>query len=120
LHRLAAAEFRAELKRLGGTPAAVLDNEELMAAFLPTLCADFTAHETYAYTEGPPLECPILALAGADDSLAPPSDLETWRRHTRAAFETRVLPGDHFFLQTSRATFLPLLARQLQFTARLP
>jgi surfactin synthase thioesterase subunit len=114
LHALPDREFRAELKRLGGTPAAVLDNDELMAAFLPTLRADFTALETYVYTDEPPLDCPILAVTGGDDTLAPPVDVDAWRRHTRAAFEVRVLAGDHFFLQTHRATFLQLLARYLQ------
>jgi medium-chain acyl-[acyl-carrier-protein] hydrolase len=107
-------EFRAELKSLGGTPAAVLDNDELMAASLPTLRADFAAHETYEYMDEPPLDCPILAITGADDTVAPSADVEEWRRHTGAAFEARVLPGDHFFLQTQRTSLLQLLARFLQ------
>jgi medium-chain acyl-[acyl-carrier-protein] hydrolase len=114
LHSLPDREFRDELKRLGGTPAAVLDNDELMAAFLPTLTADFTAHETYRYADEPPLHCPILAVTGVDDPLAPPSDVEEWRRHTRSAFEARVLPGDHFFLQSHRGMLLQLLARNLE------
>lgn len=117
LHTLPDREFRAELKHLGGSPAAVLDNDELMAALLPTLRADFTAHETYVLAEEPPLDCPILAVTGADDTLAPPADVEAWRRHTRGAFESRVLPGDHFFLQTQRSTFLALLSRVLQAPA---
>jgi medium-chain acyl-[acyl-carrier-protein] hydrolase len=114
LHTLPGAEFRAELRRLNGTPAAVLDNDELMAAFLPVLRADFAAHETYEYREEPPLDCPILAVTGAADTLAPPDQLDGWRRHTRAAFEARVLPGDHFFLQTQRAALLQLLTRVLE------
>jgi len=114
LHKLPDAEFRGELKRLGGTPAAVLDNDELMTLVLPVLRADFTAHETYEYADEPPLDCPILAVTGADDTLAPPGELDEWRRHTRAAFEARVLQGDHFFLQTHRTMLLQLLARFLE------
>lgn len=116
LHVLPDAEFRAELKRLNGTPAAVLDHDELMQVFLPVLRADFAAHETYEFREEPPLDCPILAATGAQDTLAPPEELDGWRRHTRAAFEARVLPGDHFFIQTHRAKFLHVLARALEPT----
>src|SRR5205823_631917 len=41
LHRLPDAEFRQELRRLGGTPPAVLENDELMGLVLPLLRADF-------------------------------------------------------------------------------
>jgi medium-chain acyl-[acyl-carrier-protein] hydrolase len=114
IHALPDAAFRAELKLLNGTPAAVLDNDELMMFFLPVLRADFTAHETYEYAEEPPLDCPILAVAGNADRLCQAAELETWRRHTRAAFEARTLPGDHFFLQTHRLLLLQLIARFLE------
>jgi medium-chain acyl-[acyl-carrier-protein] hydrolase len=114
LHTLPEGEFRAELRRMGGTPAAVLDNDEFMGVFLPTLRADFTAHGTYVYTEEPPLDCPILALGGLRDHLAPVTDLDAWRQHTRSAFELRSLPGDHFFVQSQRLLVLQELARFLE------
>jgi medium-chain acyl-[acyl-carrier-protein] hydrolase len=113
IHRLPDREFRGELKALGGTPAAVFENDELMEVLLPTLRADFTAHETYRYRDEPPLDCPILAVTGAEDAVAPPADVEKWRRHTRAAFDVRVLPGGHFFIQTQRRLFLELLSTTL-------
>jgi medium-chain acyl-[acyl-carrier-protein] hydrolase len=113
LYKLGDAEFRAELRNLQGTSPAILDNDELMHVLQPVLRADFTAHETYQYTEEPPLDCPILAIAGADDTLAPTSTLEGWRRHTRAGFEAKVLPGNHFFLQTHRPELLTLISHSL-------
>jgi medium-chain acyl-[acyl-carrier-protein] hydrolase len=113
LHILPDREFRAELKSLGGTPPAVIDNDDLMAALLPTLRADFTAHETYESMEELPLDCSILAVTGAEDTLAPAADVDEWRRHTRAAFDLRVLPGGHFFIQTQPPLFLELLNRFL-------
>jgi medium-chain acyl-[acyl-carrier-protein] hydrolase len=109
LHTLPDAEFRTELKELSGTPAAVLESDELMRLYLPLLRADFAAHETYRYVEEPPLDCPILVVFGADDSLAPPDDLSGWRQHTNAGFESHVVPGGHFFLQTHA----PLLQRMI-------
>lgn len=117
LHMMPDREFRSELKSLGGTPAAVIDNDDLMIALLPTLRADFAAHETYRYVEEPPLECPILALAGAEDPIAPPETVEQWRQHARAGFDIRVLPGDHFFIQTQRPLLLRLLTRFLSSAA---
>jgi medium-chain acyl-[acyl-carrier-protein] hydrolase len=114
LHTLPEPEFRAELRRMRGTPAAVLDNDELMRVFLPTLRADFAAHGTYACTAEPPLDCPVLALGGVQDPLAPYADLDAWRQHTRSSFELRMLNGDHFFLQSQRPLVLQYLARFLE------
>jgi medium-chain acyl-[acyl-carrier-protein] hydrolase len=117
VHQLSDAAFRDELKHFGGTPTAVVDNDELMAIFLPTLRADFTAHETYQFVDEPPLDCPMLAVTGADDTVAPPTDIDEWRRHTQAEFQSQVFAGDHFYLQTQRRQ---LLHRIAQFLEPLP
>ena len=114
MHTLPDAEFLVELKNLNGTKSAVLENDDLMRILLPVLRADFTVHETWSFAEEPPLDCPILAVAGADDSLFPPAEMAFWRRHTRAAFESAILPGGHFFLQTHRPQLLELITRNLQ------
>src|SRR5207247_11422405 len=85
MHALSDAEFRDELRRLNGTPAAVLESEELMQAVLPTIRADFQLCETYDPADEPPLDCPILALGGRDDARASAADLEAWRAYTRGA-----------------------------------
>jgi medium-chain acyl-[acyl-carrier-protein] hydrolase len=114
MHALPDDQFRAELRRLNGTPAAVLDNDELMSVLTPTLRADMAVGETYTPAAEPPLDCPILALGGEGDAYAPPPDLEAWREHTRAACEVHVLPGEHFFLQTHRTPLLKLLTQYLE------
>jgi medium-chain acyl-[acyl-carrier-protein] hydrolase len=114
MHTLSDADFRAELRNLQGTSPAILDNDELMQVLLPVLRADFAAHETYRFAEEPPLDCPIFAAAGAEDSLAPPAYLEGWRRHTRATFESKVFPGNHFFLMTHRRELLAHIGRTLE------
>jgi medium-chain acyl-[acyl-carrier-protein] hydrolase len=106
-------EFRDALRRMNGTRSAVLENDDLMQVLLPVLRADFTAHETYVFTEEPPLECPILAVTGEADPVCPPAELPDWGRHTRAAFESVVIPGDHFFVQSQRPALLPLVSRFL-------
>ena len=113
LHTLSDDEFRAELRRLNGTPTAVLDNDELMQAVLPTLRADFELCETHTPGDEPPLDCPILALGGRDDPRVSPADLEAWRDYTRGPFRSEILPGDHFFVQTHCPAVLDTIARFL-------
>jgi medium-chain acyl-[acyl-carrier-protein] hydrolase len=112
-HRLPEPEFLAELQRLNGTPPEVLAHQELMQLLIPLLRADFAICETYAYTEAPPLACPILALGGLADAHVARADLEAWRPQTSAGFALRMLPGDHFFLNAERHLLLRLLAREL-------
>ena len=98
IHALPEPEFRQRLRELNGTPEAVLEHPELMELLGPTLRADFTLIETYEPTSAPPLDCPITAFGGVDDPDVSEEEMAAWRRFTTAAFQLRMLPGDHFFL----------------------
>lgn len=114
IHPLPEAEFIEELRRLNGTPREALENEELMQMMLPVLRADFAVCETYGYTAGDALDCPITAFGGMQDPDISRDRLEGWRAHTRAAFVLRMLPGDHFFIHTAQHLLLTSLGRELQ------
>jgi len=114
IHDLPEPAFRREIARLNGTPAAVLENDELMQMMLPILRADFAVCETYTYAEGPPLTCPISAFGGLQDEAVDREELNAWRAQTTGPFRLRLVPGDHFFLHTAQPLLLPLLARELQ------
>lgn len=107
-------EFIAELRRLNGTPAEVLEHAELLELMLPLLRADFEVVQTYEYTEQPPLGCPVNAFGGFEDEDVSLQDLEGWGEQTTASFEVRMLPGDHFFLHTSRPLLLQALSEDLR------
>lgn len=115
-HRLPDAEFIAELKRLDGTPAEVLENRELLELVLPTLRADFQAVETYAYDREPqpPLACPLIGYGGTEDVNVPPAHVEAWGELTSGPFGTYIFPGGHFYLNTHRAELFAQLARDLR------
>lgn len=114
IHALPDEAFRQELRRLNGTPQAVLDHTELMETLLPTLRADFAVCETYAYEAEAPLGCPITAFGGLQDGRVSRSGLDAWRAQTSAAFHARMLPGDHFFAHTAQPLLVEMVARDLQ------
>ncbi|MER7234261.1 alpha/beta fold hydrolase [Streptomyces olivaceus] len=95
-------EFMAEMVRLGGTPAEVVGQPEMVRFFLLVLRADFELNETYRpQPGGPGLTCPVHAFSGDHDPLATPQEVAGWRDVTSGHFRMRVFPGGHFYLKDS-------------------
>ena len=107
-------EFIESLRKLNGTPRGVLENPELLQIVLPILRADITLCQTYVYSPGPPLDCPITVYSGLEDQEVDREGLEAWRKQTTSTFSLYQLPGDHFFLRTSQSLLLNLLSRELR------
>ena len=108
----------AELRKLGGTDRRFLEDPELLAMILPATRGDYKAIETYAYRDGPPLACPVVALTGDADPNTTVEEAAAWRAHSTGPFDLRVFAGDHFFLEPHRAEVARLLAGELAgFTA---
>lgn len=112
LHGLPEPEFRERLRELNGTPPEVLEHPELMQLLIPILRADFAASETYVYRAEEPLDCAIGAYGGLADLHVSRAELEAWREQTTGPFSLRMLPGDHFYLNTQQALLLQSLARE--------
>ena len=110
---LSDAELRQELIELGGTPAAVLDDPELMALVAPMLRADFALAADLVTRLEPPLSCPVTAFAGRADTHVPLTSVERWREATSATFRMMVVDGGHFFLEAQRAIVTREIARAL-------
>lgn len=118
VYNLPEGEFIAELKRLNGTPAEVLEHFELLQLILPRLRADFELCQTYQHQARPPLKCPITAFGGLLDADVSREQLEAWSEHTTATFSLRMLPGDHFFIHSSELMLLQMLTLELQQLVR--
>jgi medium-chain acyl-[acyl-carrier-protein] hydrolase len=101
-------DLLAILGRFGGTPAAVMQRPELVAALLPALRADLALVAGYAVDPEDRIGCPITAFAGADD-VAHPGSLQSWRDFTRGKFRTCIFPGGHFYFFPGAAA----LAREI-------
>jgi surfactin synthase thioesterase subunit len=102
-----------EVGRLGGTPPELLADEEIQELMLPALRADYKAIETYEFQPGPPLSCPIWALAGDDDPLTTETELAAWRPQTTGRFTLRTFPGHHFYLSDHLPRLSTLIAQAL-------
>ncbi len=113
LHQLPEPALVEELRRLNGTPAEVLRNDELMQLMLPVLRADFAICETHVYNEDEPLDCPITVFGGTRDDGVRSGALAEWRQQTRSDFTLHMVPGDHFFLHSARPPLLAALSNDL-------
>lgn len=96
-HRLSDSLFLEELRLLGGCPAEVLEDSDLMEFFLPILRADFQALETYRHQTAPPLQIPITVFAGSEDEV-PETHLQAWQLETALPVDIRYYPGGHFYI----------------------
>jgi len=96
LHKSSDGELREYLFRLGGIPQEVLDNNELMAIFLPFIRNDLEIIETYQYETRPQLPIDLNIFWGTLEdnifSALPWKDLFS-KRASISKFN-----GNHFFI----------------------
>ena len=110
----------AELRSLGGTDPRILQDSEVLELILPVMRGDYTASETYRFEPGPPLSCDITAMTGDRDALNTTEDAAAWSAHTTGAFQLRVYPGGHFYLDDCRAQVLEVISSALAGSAASP
>jgi surfactin synthase thioesterase subunit len=103
----------AELRTLSGTDQRVFGDEEILRMVLPAIRNDYRAAETYRYTPGPRLRCPVTALVGDSDPKASHDEVDAWREHTTAAFELKTYSGGHFYLLDHVADVLRVIDERL-------
>jgi medium-chain acyl-[acyl-carrier-protein] hydrolase len=105
-----------ELRLIGGTPDAILDDPELMSLILPIVRADFTINETYKTFDNAFVKCPILALGGTEDPLVNQGFLEQWKQYTTREFEVVMLSGGHMTFRESPQPLLDIVTSKLGLT----
>jgi medium-chain acyl-[acyl-carrier-protein] hydrolase len=114
------AELKRELVSLGGTPAEILENDELMGLVLPALRADFSLADRLIASPEPYLTCGVTAFAGRRDADVPGGDVEAWSRVTAGSFRAVVLDEGHFFLDPCAATVTREVAQDLAHVMQVP
>ncbi|MGW7460626.1 thioesterase II family protein [Streptomyces sp. NPDC054797] len=86
------------LDDLGGTDMGLLADEDVLRMVAPAIRSDYRAVRTYRHTPGPLLPCPMTALVGDTDAMAPVEEVDKWRAYTSADFRLKVFQGGHFYL----------------------
>lgn len=114
LGELPSDELWAKLRALDGTPASVLDSPDLRELVEPMLRADFLLSDRYAYTEQPPLSCPMTVLRGADDPGVSIAQAAGWARHTSGSCAIEAFDGGHFFIASARDRVVALVEHILR------
>lgn len=104
LYNLSKEEFVQELLKYNGLPEMVLESDELLDLFIPTIQADFSISDNYQYFPTPPLSCPITAFGGIDDPYVSEDKIRAWQQHTTSHFNIHMFDGDHFFLTKNAST----------------
>ena len=102
------------LRKLNGTPAEILQDHHLLEFLLPIVRADLAADEAYAVPPKAALDCPIVALGGRDDPVVRSQEIAAWAEATRAEFDLRMFPGDHFFVRASWPLVAAVIEQRLR------
>jgi medium-chain acyl-[acyl-carrier-protein] hydrolase len=100
VHRLSDYEFADAMHALGGLPAALLQQPELMRMFLPIIRADLRLAELYIRPDVSRLSIPVVAFAGRQDPMTDAAGMLTWVTETTGVCELVFLDGGHFFLRS--------------------
>jgi len=93
---LSKAALVQELRRLGGTPAAVLEDPDILDLLLPVVRADFRILETLPASADDKIECSLTAVAAAEDVEVPRGDMEKWSELAGGSYRFVVTKGGHF------------------------
>lgn len=102
------------LKKMSGTDAAILGDEEVLRMSIPAIRSDCKAAETYRYAEGPKLKTPILVLTGNTDPEVTLDEARGWASHTRGEFSLQVFTGGHFYLNEHAPTVMAEISKHVQ------
>lgn len=106
--------------RLGGTPAEILADRDLLQQRLPTIRRDLMLARNYRFDEGARLRCRLAAAYGEDDPHVSPAGMAAWSRQAAQMVCTSPFAGDHFYFRQQPLPFFAflgsLLARQAALT----
>ncbi|MEZ5490833.1 MAG: alpha/beta fold hydrolase [Gammaproteobacteria bacterium] len=89
------------------------EQKELMRLMLNTIRADVQIVESHIRSKPLSLPCPITAILGTDDLSVTVQDMQQWKTYTNNHFSMIKIPGDHFYLQSSRKEITACINQKL-------
>ncbi|MGC4060241.1 MAG: alpha/beta fold hydrolase [Aquabacterium sp.] len=102
-----------DLRKQGGTPDAVFENEEFLRMTMDTLNADYRVCRSFVHQPAAPLPMPIHAFAGRADDISA-EQMVAWRAEAGGAFSLRWFEGGHFFLRQQESKLLQAMTEDLE------
>ena len=115
IYHLSDADFIDAIQsRYNAIPQKILDNPTFLRMFLPGLRADFTLLDTWTCPSEAPLDIPITAFYGTEDTVVTPDLVRGWRAFTSGDFQLRQIPGGHFFLRDATDLLTDVIAGSLR------
>lgn len=112
--RLSRDEVLARLKRLQGTPEALLRAPELLEPYLDSISAEFHLVDSWSDDRLPSLDVNTTAVAGLDDPETPLGEVFGWADLTTRDFTAHFLRGGHFFMNTARSKLCRLVKQTIE------
>lgn len=101
------------LKTLGGTPAEIFDDQDLMKLILPSIRADFGIVQNYEFNSGAPVRSPVSLLMATSDPRTETADISLWRQVLDGPADVRLFSGGHFYLKQHGAQVTQLIRTTL-------
>jgi len=114
LSGLPPSELRTVVAELGGTPAEILDSEEMFEIVSVALRADLALSESYDYQPDEPLATEIRALVGSAESHLTVGDAAGWADETTRGFRVIEFDGDHFGFMQNPASIVGVINEELR------
>lgn len=114
MHELSEPDFRAALRGMGGTPAAVLADDAVMKVLLPAIWNEIRLAEIWDDRHGAGVGVPITAMYGRNDPIDDRAAMSGWPSFSRSRGELLAMPGGHFFLETHRRHLIDVINARLE------
>jgi medium-chain acyl-[acyl-carrier-protein] hydrolase len=102
----------ATLRRAGGTPQDILENDEMLDIVLPAFEADRRLASNYEYEAEVPLPIPIIGLAAHNDHNVGEANVRAWSTETDGGFLIFEHAGDHFSVTRAPAEIVQIVIRE--------
>ncbi|MFD9903985.1 thioesterase II family protein [Streptomyces sp. NPDC059063] len=101
------------LRATGGMPEGLLRHTAYVRSVLDAVRADLTLGARHERAEPVPLDGPLYAFGGTDDTVVPPDELHDWEGCAASGVVITLYPGDHFYLYTDPGRLLADIAAVL-------
>jgi medium-chain acyl-[acyl-carrier-protein] hydrolase len=94
-------------------PDEVIDNDAVFNEMLPALRADILLGKKYKFVKDEPLQCPLTAFAGSEDTVFTEDQVRGWDKQTNSEFKFVTVTGGHLFCRDNKEELLEHVTAEL-------